>query len=105
LTVTNSYQSFCRLRLAGGKRGAVEIVKPLALIETDIERARLSRLATTLLLLATIFLVVYVVLSRNLSRPILSLLAGARALGEGDLSHRVEVEKNRRRAGATGGGV
>jgi len=81
------------LRLAGGKRGAVEIVKPLALIETDIERARLSRLATTLLLLATIFLVVYVVLSRNLSRPILSLLAGARALGEGDLSHRVEVKK------------
>ena len=81
------------LRLAAEKRGAVEIVKPLALIETDIARARLSRLATTLLLLATIFLVVYVVLRRSLSRPILSLLVGARALGEGDLSHRVEVGK------------
>ena len=83
------------LRIAAEKRGAIEIVKPLALIETDIARARLSRLATTLLLLATIFLVVYVVLRRSLSRPILSLLAGARALGEGDLSHRVEVGKTR----------
>jgi two-component system NtrC family sensor kinase len=82
------------LRIAAEKRGAIEIVKPLALIETDIARARLSRLATTLLLLATIFLVVYVVLRRSLSRPILSLLAGARALGEGDLSHRVLVPKS-----------
>ena len=81
------------LRIAAEKRGAIEIVKPLALIETDIARARLSSVATTLLLLATIFLVVYVVLRRSLSRPILSLLAGARALGEGDLSHRVEVGK------------
>lgn len=82
------------LRLGEEKRGAIEIVKPLALIETDIARARLNRLSTTLLLLATIFLVVYVVLRRNLSRPITALLKGARALGEGDLSHRVEIEKN-----------
>lgn len=71
------------------KRGAVEIVKPLALIEDDIARARLRWLLTTLLLLAAIFLVVYVVLRRNLSRPISALLSGARALGSGDLSYRV----------------
>ncbi len=79
------------LRLAEGKRGAVEIVKPLAVIETDIARARIDRFSTTLLLLATIFLVVYVVLRRNLSRPISALLVGARTLGEGNLSHRVRV--------------
>lgn len=86
------------LRLSAGgaaeKRGAIEIVKPLALIETDIARARLDRISTTLLLLAMIFLVVYVVLRRSLSRPILSLLGGARAIGKGDLSHRVEVGKS-----------
>lgn len=83
-----------RLSSDGAKRGAVEIVKPLALIENDIARARLDRLATTLLLLATIFLVVYVVLRRSLSRPIQLLLEGARALGKGDLSHRVKVGRS-----------
>jgi signal transduction histidine kinase len=82
------------LRLAENKRGAIEIVKPLALIENDISRARVNRLATTLLLLAMIFLVVYVVLRRSLSRPIMALLKGARAVGEGDLSHRVAFGKN-----------
>jgi signal transduction histidine kinase len=80
------------LNLSEGKRGALEIVKPLALIENDISRARLNRLSTTLLLLATIFLIVFLVLRRSLSRPIRSLLVGARALGEGDLSHRVKVQ-------------
>ena len=79
------------LRLAAEKRGAVEIVKPLALIEDDIARGRINGLSTTLLLLATIFLVVYIVLRRNLSRPILALLNGAKVLGQGDLSHRVRV--------------
>lgn len=82
------------LNLSPEKRGAVEIVKPLALIENDIAGARARWLSTTLLLLATIFLVVYIVLRRSLSRPILSLLKGARALGEGDLSHRVAIGKS-----------
>jgi two-component system NtrC family sensor kinase len=79
------------LRLSEEKRGAVEIVKSLALIENDIARARTNWLLTTLLLLATIFLVVYTVLRRNLSRPITALLGGARALGAGDLTHHVVV--------------
>lgn len=79
------------LQLSAEKRGAVEIVKPLALIENDISRARINWLSTTLLLLATVLLVVYVVLRRNLSRPILALLVGARAVGRGDLAHRVAV--------------
>ncbi len=82
------------LRLSPEKRGAVEIVKPLALIENDIARARVNWLSTTLLLLATISLVVFMVLQRNLSRPILALLAGAKAVGQGDLSHRVAVRNS-----------
>ncbi len=80
-----------RLSPDGAERGAVEIVKPLALIERAIARARLDRLTTTVLLLAAIFIVVYVVLRRGLSRPVSALLSGARALGSGDLSHRVPV--------------
>jgi signal transduction histidine kinase len=83
------------LRLAGEKRGAIEIVKPLALIENDIAASRVRWLATTLLLLAAIFLVVYIVLRRSLSRPILSLLGAARALGQGDLAYRVQVGDTR----------
>ncbi len=79
------------INVADGKRGAVEMVKPLALIENDIARARFNWLLTTLLLLATIFLLVFVVLRQNLSRPIQALLVGARTLGRGDLSHRVAV--------------
>ena len=79
------------LRFDAQKRGAVEIVKPLALIEDDIAGARLNWLATTLLLLATIFLVVYIVLQRNLMRSVRALLDGARALGRGDLDYRVRV--------------
>lgn len=80
------------LKIAAGKQGALEIVKPLALIEEDIKTARVNWLSTTLLLLATIFLVVYVVLRQNLSRPILALLYGAKIIGKGDLSHRVEIK-------------
>ena len=72
------------LRFDAQKRGAVEIFKPLALIEDDIAGARLNWLATTLLLMATIFLVVYIVLQRSLMRSVRALLDGARALGRGD---------------------
>lgn len=80
------------LRLTTETRGALEIVKPLALIEDDIALARGIWLSTTLLLLAAISLVVYIVLRRNLSRPIAALLGGAKAVGQGDLSHRVVIE-------------
>jgi two-component system, NtrC family, sensor kinase len=79
------------LDFGAGKRGALEIIKPLALIEDDIAASRLRWLVTTLLLLAVIFLVVYVVTERGVARPIRALLEGAEALGRGDLSHRVAV--------------
>ena len=78
------------LRLGAEKRGAFEIVKPLALIEDDIARARLNQLVTALLLLATIFLVVYVVLRRSLLLPVRGLLDAAHAIGRGRFDYRVK---------------
>ena len=83
------------LRFAANRRGALEMVKPLALIEKDILEARINWLATTLFLLAVIFLVVAVVLRRSLTNPFRSLLIGARILGRGDLDYRVVVPKTR----------
>ncbi|MBS1793489.1 MAG: HAMP domain-containing protein [Acidobacteria bacterium] len=83
------------LQLDAGRRGALEIVKPLALIESDIRRDRVNWLTTTLFLLAVIFAVVVVVLRRSLTKPFQELLQGAYALGRGDLEHRVAVPETR----------
>lgn len=83
------------LRFDDRRRGALEIVKPLALISNDIRRARVDWITTTLFLLAVIFLVVGVVLRRSLQMPISELLDGANAIGHGDLQHRVKLPATR----------
>jgi len=83
------------LRYQEEKKGALEIVKPFALIENDITEARVNWLATTLFLLAIIFLVVAVVLQRSLTKPFQELLNGAQALGRGDLDYRVKLPKTK----------
>ncbi len=79
------------LDLGAGRRGAFEIIEVLTFVKADIAQAQLNVAATTFLLIVTIFIVVYFVARRNVARPIRSLLAGARALGSGDLSHRVAL--------------
>lgn len=79
------------LRLEAGKLGAVELVKPLALVEDDIFQARMNWITTTLLLLAVIFLVVYVVTRRSIALPMRALVEGAEAIGVGDFGYRVRV--------------
>lgn len=83
------------LRLTENKRGALEIVKPFALIKNDIAETRANWLATTLFLLAVIFLVVAIVLRRSLTNPFQNLLIGAQNLGRGNLDYRVKVPKTR----------
>ncbi len=78
----------------GARRGAVEVVHPLAFVEADIRRARLVWVLTTLLLLLAIFAVVSVVLRRSLSQPVRELLGGAAALGRGDLGYRVIASRS-----------
>ncbi len=83
------------VNLGNGKRGALEMVKPLDLIEAEIFNARINWLATTLFLLAVIFLVVVLVLNRSLTKPFQELLKGAEMLGGGNLDYRVEVPKTK----------
>jgi hypothetical protein len=100
----NFYLSFCRCASRKEKRGAVEIVKPLALIETDIARARIDRLSTTLLLLATIFLVVYVVCAA-ICRARFRRCSSARELWAKAIYRIVFEFLRRRRAGAACDGI
>lgn len=79
------------LKLDENTIGAVELVKPLSLIETDIFYARLYWLLTIFLLLIVIFTIVFFVLRRNLSEPINSLLSAAEAVGKGDFAHHVKI--------------
>jgi signal transduction histidine kinase len=81
------------VNLGGGKRGALEMVKPLDLIEAEIFNARINWLATTLFLLAVIFLVVVTVLRQSLTKPIQELLKGAEKIGGGNFDYRVRVPK------------
>ena len=83
------------VNLGGGRRGALEMVKPLDLIEAEIFNARINWLATTLFLLAVIFLVVVTVLRQSLTKPIEELLKGARKIGGGNFSYRVKVPKTK----------
>jgi two-component system, NtrC family, sensor kinase len=82
------------IEVGGERRGAVEVVHPLAFVEADIARARLNQVATTLLLLSTIFAVVFAVLRRSLTQPVGELLGGAAAVGRGDLDYRVIVPRS-----------
>jgi two-component system, NtrC family, sensor kinase len=75
--------------------GAVELVKPLSLIETDIFYARFYWLLTTLLLWLVIGLIVFYVLKRNLSVPINALLKASEAVGKGDFAQKVEITSRR----------
>lgn len=75
--------------------GAVELVKPLSLIDKDIFYARLYWLLTIFLLLAVIFTIVFFVLRRNLSAPINLLLSAAEAVGRGDFEHHVKITERR----------
>lgn len=71
--------------------GAVELLKPLSLIETDIFYARFYWILTTVAILSAIFIWVFFVLRRNLTDPIDRLLKAFDAMGKGELHHKVEI--------------
>ncbi len=83
------------MQMNGKVIGAVELVKPLSLIETDIFYARFYWILTTLLLWLVIGIIVFYVLKRNLSAPINSLLRAAEAVGKGDFAQKVTISSRR----------
>lgn len=84
--------SILPIQYNGETVGAVELVKPLSLLDKDIFQLRVTWFFLTLLLLAVICGVVYVVLRRNLSTPIKTLLSATQAVAEGDYTHEVVLK-------------
>jgi two-component system NtrC family sensor kinase len=81
--------------LKAGRRGAAELIKPLTVISSDIFRARMNWLASSLLLLALIFLIVYLVTQRSIATPMVDLLNAAEAIGRGEFDFRVPRAKTK----------
>jgi len=77
-------------RWPGGKSAAIEVRHTLANAERDFRRAVQENIVSRLLVLAAFVLSIYALTRWNISRPIRSLIAGARAIGHGDLSQRIE---------------
>lgn len=80
---------------SGDKRvGAVEVAQEISFISADIGLLRRDMAVTTLILCATIFFVVWLGTRLSLTRRINELLAGAVAVGKGNLDYRVAVPPN-----------
>jgi signal transduction histidine kinase len=79
------------LEAGAGRVGAVEVAQEVSFIRADIGLLRRDMALTTLLLCLTIFLVVWFVTRLSLARRIGELLAGAVAVGKGNLDYRVAV--------------
>lgn len=79
------------MQIGTGRRGAFEIMQPLVFVKSEINSARQDYLLSRLLSIALTLAVVIFVMRRGLARPVKLLLAGARAIGKGDLSYRVAL--------------
>ncbi len=74
--------------------GVIEIAQQVSFIRAELVQERRNIAVTAASLSAIILLVASLVLHFNLTRPVLSLLNGAIAIGKGDLSHRVAVTRS-----------
>jgi two-component system, NtrC family, sensor kinase len=83
------YSVIMPVRISATRRGAFEISQPTEFIKAKYASARRDIALITLALFAAIIVVVLLVMRYNLLRPISELLIGAKAIGQGDLAHRV----------------
>jgi signal transduction histidine kinase len=80
-------------RWPGGRTGAIEVRQTLGGMEQQFRRAVRERVISRLVILA-LFVLSLVALTRwSIARPIRALIAGARAVGRGDLAQRIEVAR------------
>ena len=81
------------LRKGEQRFGALEVVQSIEYVNAHIVRARRDVMVMSLLLGVTMLAVVLAVMHFGLTRPVRSLLGGALAFGQGDLSYRVAVPR------------
>jgi signal transduction histidine kinase len=80
-------------RWSAGRSGALEVRQTLAGMEREFRRAIRENVLSRLVVLA-LFVLSLVALTRwSIARPIRAMIAGARAVGRGELEQRIEVPR------------
>lgn len=80
-------------RWPGGRVGGIEVRQTLAGMEKEFRRAIRQNIFSRLVFLAFFVLSVVALTRWNIVRPIRALIAGARAVGRGDLGERIRVTR------------
>jgi len=77
----------------GGRTAAIEVRQTLVAMEQDYRRAVRERVLSRLAVLAAFVLSVVALTRWNIGRPIRALIAGAQAIGHGNLGQRIELTR------------
>jgi len=80
-------------RWPGRQTGAIEVRQTLGDMEKQLRREVRQSVLNRLVVLALFILSVFAVARWSIARPIRALIAGARAVGRGDLAQRIEVTR------------
>jgi len=78
-------------RWPGGRTAAIEVRQTLGEVEREFRRSVRESIASRLMVLALFILTVVTLTRWSIARPIRALMAGAQAVGRGDLKQRIEV--------------
>jgi signal transduction histidine kinase len=79
----------------GGVVGALEVAQPLSFLQAELARTRQRFLLNTLTLLAAVTIVILALVRHLIAKPLGSVVAGARAIGRGELAYRIEMRPDR----------
>jgi signal transduction histidine kinase len=80
-------------RWPGGRTGAIEVQQTLGGMEREFRRAVRESVLSRLVVLALFVLSVVALTRWSIARPIRALISGARAVGRGDLTQRIELAR------------
>jgi len=80
-------------RWPGGRTGVIEVRQTLAGMEQAFRRTVREKVLSRLVVLALFVLLVITLTRWSIARPIRALIAGAQAVGQGDLTQRIEVKR------------
>lgn len=80
-------------RWPGGRTGAIEVRQTLGEMERQFRRAVRENVLSRLVVLALFVLAMAALTRWSIARPIRALIAGARAVGRGELAQRIELPR------------
>jgi signal transduction histidine kinase len=74
--------------------GAFEVAQPLSFLQSEIAQTRQRFLLNTLTLLVAITILILWLVRTRIARPLENVVAGALAIGRGELAHRINTGKS-----------